>query len=45
MWDILIVVLLVFLAGVTFGLGITIIMEFYYNKRWEKWKKEREDDE
>ena len=45
MWDIFIVVILVFLSGVAFGLGTMLIMDFYYNKQFMKWKKEQEEDD
>lgn len=45
MMDIFIVVILVFLSGVAFGLGTMIIVDFYYNQQFEKWKKKREDSE
>ena len=45
MWDIFIVVILVFLSGVAFGLGTMLIMDFYYNQQFEKWKKKREEEE
>ena len=45
MMDIFIVVILVFLSGVAFGLGTMIIVDYYYNKQFRKWKKEQEKDE
>lgn len=44
MIDILLPALLVFLSGAVFGLGTMLIMDFYYNQQFEKWKKEREKE-
>lgn len=44
MFDIFIIVILVFLSGVAFGLGTMIIVDYYYNKQFRKWKKEREKE-
>jgi hypothetical protein len=44
MKDILLPALMVFMSGCLFGLGTMLIMDFYYNKQFEKWKKEREEE-
>lgn len=45
MFDIFIVVILVFLSGVSFGLGTMIIVDYYYDKQFRKWKREQEEDD
>ena len=42
MMDILLPALLVFCSGAIFGIGTTMIVDWYYMR---KWKKEKEDDE
>lgn len=36
MMDILLPALLVFCSGAVFGIGTTMIVDWYYTRRWEK---------
>ena len=43
--DILLPAFMVFMSGVALGLMTALIAEAYYRKRFEKWKKEQEEED